>query len=126
MRAKQTCAEILQYHKGLQPIYDERLKARSYGKMELQPTNSILFNRWQLDEFDAETKALGMETIMELYTRVAEFFDDIKQRYPQQNVLVVSHSCVGRVGLAYFDGIPENHDLNTLKIPNAKCVMFEN
>lgn len=126
MRAKQTCAEILKYHPNLKPVYDNRLKARDYGKMQLQPTNAITFNRWQVGEFDEETSALEIEPIMDLYGRVSDFFDELKKTHPQQNILVIAHSCVGRVASAYFDGIPENQDFTALKIPNAKYVMFEN
>lgn len=125
-RAKETCAAILKHHQNLQPVYDDRLKARDYGKMQLQPTNAITFNRWQVGEFDEETKALEIEPIMEHYGRVADFFDDVKKEYPGKNILVVAHSCVGRVAAAYFNGIPENQDFSTLKIPNGKYIMFEN
>ena len=125
-RAQQTCEEILVYHQNLQPIYDDRLKARNYGKMQLQPTNSITFNRWQVGEFDEATKALEIEPIMDLYSRVADFFDEVLKSYPHQNILVIAHSCVGRVVSAYFNGIPENQDFSSLKIPNAKYIMFEN
>ena len=125
-RAQQTCAEILKYHQNLQLITDDRLKARDYGKMQQQPSSALNFNRWQLGEFDEESKELGIELIADFYARVSSFFDEINKKYPRKNILVVGHSCVGRVVSAYFDGIPENQDFSTLKIPNAKFVMFEN
>ena len=125
MRAKQTCEQILAYHPNIVPVYDDRLKARYYGKMENQPSSAITFNRWQVGADDEQTKALQMETIMELYQRVADFFDDVLQAYPQKNILVVGHSCIGRAVAGYFNGLPPENDFSTLKIPNAKVVIFD-
>lgn len=124
-RAKQTCEAILKYHKGLVPVYDDRLKARYYGQVENQPESAITFNRWKVGDDDAQTKALELETIMDLYQRVAACFDEIRDKYPEQNVLVIAHSCIGRIAAAYFNGMPTDYDFSTLKIPNAKVVMFD-
>jgi len=126
MRAKQTCAEILVYHDNLQPVYDDRLKARYYGKLQQQPSNVLTFNRWQAGKFETETKALEIESIMDVYKRVASFFDELNKKYSHKNILVVAHSCIGRIVSAYFNGIPENQDFSALKIPNAKYIMFKN
>jgi len=126
IRAKQTCEEILKYHSHLVPVYDERIQARFYGKMENQPTGSITFNRWLMNADTAQAaNALGMENVNDLYQRVANFFDDILAKNPKQNVLVVGHSCVGRVVAGYFNGIPEDNDFSSLKISNAKVVIFD-
>ena len=124
-RAKQTCAEILKYHKGLTPIYDDRLKARNYGQVEGQPESAINFNRWKVGADDQQTASLGIETIMDLYQRVADCFDEIRDQYSDKNVLVIAHSCIGRIAAAYFNGMPTDYDFSTLKIPNAKVVMFD-
>lgn len=125
MRARQSCEEILKYHKNLQPVFDDRLKARYYGKVEGQPESAISFNRWQVGAFDRETAELELETIPALYQRVANLFDEILANYPQQNVLVIAHSCIGRIAAAYFNGMPDDQDFSALKVPNAKVVMFD-
>lgn len=125
MRARQTCAAVMQYHKHLKPIYDDRLKARYYGKVEGQPETAITFNRWQVGAFDRETAELELETIEDLYNRVADLLDEILKKYPKKNVLVIGHSCIGRVAAGYFNGIPENQDFSALKVSNAKVVMFD-
>lgn len=124
-RAKQTCAAILKFHPELTPIYDDRLKARYYGKLENQLDSSINFNRWKVSDDDAQTEALEIESIMNLYQRVADCFDEIQDQYVGKNVLVIAHSCIGRVAAAYFNGMPTDYDFSTLKIPNAKVVMFD-
>ena len=125
LRAKQSCAEILKYHRGLTPNYDDRLKARDYGKVQGQPETAINFNRWKVGADDAQTAALAMETIPDFYHRVAKFFDEVLALYPNKNVLVIAHSCVGRVAAGYFNGVPTDQDFSSLKIPNAKVVVFD-
>ncbi len=124
VRAKQTCDEILKYHSHLIPVYDNRIQARYYGKMENKPTSSLTFNRWKVAD-DKNIKLLDMEPVMDMYQRIANFFDEILVKYPNQNILVVGHSCVGRIVSGYFNGIPENYDFSNLKIPNAKVVIFD-
>lgn len=125
LRAKQTCDAILQYHPELVPIYDTRIQARSYGKLENQPTSSLTFNRWKVGVYDEQIQTLGMETVTDLFQRIANFFDEILVKYPNQNILVVGHSCIGRVIAGYFNGIPADNDFTSLKIPNAKVVIFD-
>ena len=125
LRAKQTCEAILQYHPELVPNYDTRIQSRYYGKLENQPTSSLTFNRWKIGVYDEQIQACGMETVTDLCQRVADFFDEILPKYPNQNILVVGHSCIGRIIAGYFNGIPEDGDLTSLKIPNAKVVIFD-
>ena len=125
LRAKQTCDAILQHHSKLNPVYDSRIQARSYGELENQPTGSLSFNRWKIGVCDEQIQALGMETVTDLYQRVASFFDEVLPKYPNQNILVVGHSCIGRIVAGYFNGIPEDKDFASLKIPNAKVVIFD-
>ena len=124
-RARQTCEQILKYHLGLSVVYDDRLKARDYGKVEGEPESAITFNRWKVGDDDKQTEDLAIETIMDLYQRVADCFDEIRDQYANKNILVIGHSCIGRVAAAYFNGMPTDYDFSTLKIPNAKVVMFD-
>lgn len=80
-RAKQTCREILKYHKNLNPIYDDRLKERYYGKLENQPIGSIKFNRWKIGEGEEQTNQLEIEIITSVYNRIKNFFDEIMLKY---------------------------------------------
>lgn len=124
-RAKQTCEEILKYHKGLMPIYDERIKERYYGKLENQPLDIAAFNRWKVGADDEITKEMNIETIMDVYKRVSSFFDEMNAKYKDKNILVVAHSGIGRVGTAYFNGPPPENDFSYYKIANAGVVVFK-
>ena len=48
-----------------------------------------------------------------------------KEEYKDKTVLIVSHSGVGRVTNAYFNGKPNNGDYTGFKVKNAEVVNFD-
>ena len=125
IRAKQTCEQILKYHKAVTVIYDDRLKERDYGELVDKPVGSIPFNRWKVGADDALTEKYKIEPILHVYKRVEEFFDEILSKNRGKNILIVAHSGIGRIGSAYFNGMPDGQDFSTIKIPNAGFLVFE-
>jgi probable phosphoglycerate mutase len=126
IRAKQTCAEIVKFHPNLKVIYDDRLKERDYGKLVDLPVGSIKFNRWKVGVDDIATQNYCIEPIMTMYSRIKEFYDQILQENLHKDILIVAHSGIGRIGSAYFYGMPDNKDFSTIRIPNAGVVKFSN
>lgn len=123
-RSAETCAEILKFHKGLNPVFDDRLKERCFGKLENKPISAAAFNRWKVGDGDSQIEAFGIEPIPDFYARVANFFEEISAQHSGKNVLVVAHSGVGRMATAYFCGIPQDNDFSEIKIPNAGVMTF--
>ena len=126
VRARQTCEEILKSHPGLKVNFDDRLKERDYGKLVGLSVGSIKFNRWKVGDDDGMNKQYQIEEIMSVYNRVADFYDEVLPKYKGKNVLVVAHSGIGRIGSAYFNGMPENLDFSLIQIKNAEVLKFEN
>ena len=121
LRTKQTLDEIIKYHKNLNVIYDDRLKERDYGEITGQPANICKFRRWNAnDEIPYE-----METIPEMFDRIASFYDDLKRSYKGKNILIVAHSGVGRMTHFYFNGKPQDNDYSNFEIGNAKIMEIE-
>lgn len=125
IRAKQTCEEILKFHKNLAVNCDDRLKERYYGKLENLPVGSIKFNRWKIGEDENQIKQFEIEEIMSVYNRVSDFFDEILNKYGNKNILVVAHSGIGRISFAYFNGFPPENDFSGIRIPNAEVIKFD-
>ena len=123
LRTKQTLEQILVYHKDLKVIYDDRLKERMYGDIVGEYYSSIkgFEKRWD----NNIQLSYDIETIDEIYDRVASFFGDIKDEWKNKNVLVVSHKGVGRVTNAYFKGKPSNNDYRDFYLPNGKFLIYE-
>ena len=121
LRTRQTLDEIIKYHKNLNVIYDDRLKERDYGEITGQPASICKFRRWNAnDEIPYK-----METIPEIFDRVASFYDDLKRKYKDKNILIVAHSGVGRMTHFYFNGKPQDNDYSNFEIGNAKVMKIE-
>ena len=121
LRTKQTLDEIIKYRKNLNVIYDDRLKERDYGEITGQPANICKFRRWNAnDEIPYK-----METIPQMFDRIASFYVDLKRNYKGKNILIVAHSGVGRMTYFYFNGKPQDNDYSNFEIGNAKVMEIE-
>ncbi len=120
LRTRQTLDEIIKYHKNLKVIFDDRLKERDYGEITGQPASVCKFRRWNAND----EIPFKMETIPQMFDRVASFYDDLK-KYKGQNILIVAHSGVGRMTHFYFNGKPKDNDYSNFEIGNAKVIKIE-
>ncbi len=90
-------AEKIGYNKEI--IKDYRLRELDYGVFEgrSRDEEEYLHERAQF-----AARFIGGESVLELTHRVYDFLDDIKDKYKEENILVVSHNGVGRVIHTYF------------------------
>lgn len=97
-------------------IYDERLIERDGGKLTL----TVLDEYYETDYYNYySTKHIeGLETLPQLFKRVHSFLDDIKLKYHDENILLVTHGAVARVIQFYFEKMPEDGML--LKVSGQK------
>ena len=122
LRTRQTLDEILKYHKDLEVVFDDRLKERDYGEITGKPASICKFKRWNAnDEIPVK-----MESISEMFKRIANFYVDILPKTKSKNVLIVAHSGVGRLSYYYFIGKPKDGDYSNFQLDNAKIMTFEN
>lgn len=121
IRTRQTLNEILKYHEDLQVIFDDRLKERDYGEIMGKPADICKFRRWNAND----EIPFKMESIPQMFDRVASFYDELKKKYFGKNILIVSHSGVGRLTHFYFNGKPQDGDYSNFKIENAKVMEIE-
>lgn len=121
LRTKQTLEEIIKYHKDLQVVFDDRLKERNYGEITGKPASICNFRRWNAnDEIPFE-----MESIPEMFERVSNFYDYLKENFAGKNILIVAHSGVGRLTHFYFSGKPKDNDYSNFEIGNAKIMTID-
>ncbi len=87
-------------------IYDERLIERDGGKL----THTVLDNYFLEEYYNYySTKPIeGLETLPELFKRVHSFLDEIKVKYKDKNVLLVTHGAVALAIQFYFEKMPED------------------
>ena len=87
-------------------IYDKRLIERDGGKL----TQTVLDDYYYTEYYNYySTKTVeGLETLPELFNRVHSFLDEIKIKYKDKNILLVTHGAVARTIQFYFEEMPED------------------
>lgn len=121
-RAKVTCSIVNVKSKPV--IEDDRIMERDCGIMEGQPKEMFDYpHYWNYNyDFDIE----GMMQIKDFAKEVWEFLDEIKEKYPPNaNILIVTHNGACRMIGAYFNGIPEDGDLNIYAHNNCEIKCYE-
>lgn len=122
-RAKQT-AEILNKDRDIKIIYDSRIAERNYGEYEGRKTAELNFT--EFFEYYKNKPCKNGESIQDLFNRIFGFLDDLKQNYNNYNrILLVSHGDVSRAINCYFNGIPEDGNVQNLMINNCEFVEYE-
>lgn len=121
VRAKET-AKILIDNK--LPVHtDDRIIERDWGLNEGEDVELLdMTDCW---DFSLNTRGLQIERLQDLMHRVSEFIEDIRVRYKDKNVLIVTHSAVLRVMHYLLSGIPQDGDLTKIEIPNLRIIEYK-
>ena len=117
-RCKQT-AQIISNNTPI--IYSDKLLGRDHGEFTGKPRDSINFDEyWNYNKNIQYEKA---ESVKDLYNRVATLIEELKEKYKDKNIIIVTHSGIMRVLYYYFKGIPDDGILSEITIRN--CEVFE-
>lgn len=122
IRAKETCKEILKFHKNVQVYFDERIVELKLGKLNGEFAQGYDELLWKIDE---KPKMKVKETLSEFYDRCASFLNEVREKYRDKNVLVVAHNGVGAMFKWYFYGEPKDKDLTNYFSDNCEIVKFK-
>lgn len=119
-RASKT-AQIINLKYNLPIIYDDRLIERDWQDYLFAPIDSV--DRKSSWNYYANFE--GAESVHNVFDRVYNFLDEMKQKYKNKNILIVSHSGIGRVTNCYFNGIPKDGDLLKMGLKNAEVAVYD-
>lgn len=120
-RARET-AKIL-VNNSLPINTDDRIKERDWGMNEGALIDTV--DRWDCWDVILNTKVQNIECIQDFMYRVSSFIEDIKVRYKDFNVLIVTHSAVSRVIHYLLETIPEDANLSRIDIPNLRIIEYK-
>ena len=118
-RCKQT-AEIIANNK-IEINYSDSLLGRDHG--EFTGVHKSLINFDEYWNYNLNKKYESAENVRDLYNRVKELIENLKDKYPDKSVVLVTHSGILRVLYYYFAGIPDDGILSEIEIKN--CEVFE-
>lgn len=103
--------------------YDERLAERDAGILTGEPISSINLDEWW--RIDTSENFENAETVRTMMGRVYEFLDEIKEKYKNKNLLLVTHGGVIKIIETYVNGIPESRDLSEIRCKNCELREYE-
>lgn len=120
MRTIQT-ANIINVN-NISMMFDERIMERDAGKY----TNTLIENIDESEWWNYYTKEEfpTSETTKELCERASDFLSELEKRYHNKNILLVTHGGFTKAVRVYFEGLPEDGNLNNIHTQNCEVIDF--
>ena len=120
-RAKKT-AEIINSKRGLNVVFDDRLKERNYGEFEGTSKSSFDYNGfWAYEKNMNYEKA---ENVQHFFKRIYDFLDEITSK-DYLNVLIVCHAGVEKAIECYFNGLMKDEEIGPFLPDNASILKYK-
>ena len=119
-RAKQT-AEIINDDRGLNIIFDERLRERNYGEFEGTSKSSFDYNEFW--SYQKNMKYEKAENVQDFFKRIYDFLDDITSK-EYNNILIVCHAGVEKAIECYFNGLMSDDEIGPFLPDNASVLKY--
>lgn len=121
---KRACetASIITKDRDIEFIYDDRIIERNAG--ELEEKADIYYDRDKAWNYQLNTDLdYNIETIRELLNRTNDFLNDLKRKYLDKKILIVSHEATIRALHYNIVGYNKDTDFKELKVDN--CCLFK-
>ena len=104
-------------------IKDNRIIERNLGDFEGKSYENYDSNKyWDLDLNSGDC---GVEPIKDLFKRVDSFYQELKEKYSNQTILIVSHGATIRALHYIITGYQSNDDLLSFKVNNGQVLEYE-
>jgi len=104
-------------------IYDDRLMERDNGRLTLTKIDEYYDNEYY--NYYSTKPIEGLETLPELFDRIHSFLDEVKIKYYDKNVLLVTHGGVSKAISCYFNGVPDDGNLQVLGLKNCEVREYD-
>ncbi len=102
---------------------DDRIIEREMGELEGRPKEE--YNAFQFWNYDKNRSDYGIEPIRDLFQRCENFLDELKEKYPDKSIMIVTHSGPYRALRHLLKGDELKGNLLDGKIENCSCEEFE-
>lgn len=118
IRAKQT-ANIINEARNINIIYDERIIERDFGELEGLCYGE--FDNLTLWDYYKNKQYEKVECMKTFFERIYSFLDDIKNKYQDLNILLVTHGGVSVAINCYFNNNIPQGSLSDLGLFLKNC-----
>lgn len=120
-RTRET-AKIITENREIETIFDDRIIERNAG--ELEGKSNIYYDHIKAWNYNLNTDlGYNIERVKELLERTNLFLNDIKDKYNNKRILIVSHEAVIRAINYNIVGYNENTNFKEFEIDN--CCLLE-
>ena len=107
-RTKQTC-KIINKNK-VKVIYDDRLLERNSRSMQFKDAEKLDIEEWyNVNKTIVYKNSEGFRSILD---RVKKFLEEIKEKYPDKSILIVTHGDVCKAIYAYLNNVTDAKEIN--------------
>jgi probable phosphoglycerate mutase len=121
IRAQHT-AKIINV-KNKQIILDERIQERDAGKLVGLLVSEIDSCDWW--SLNPKTNYKDAEKVDHLIERVGLFLDEIRGKYKNKKVVLVTHGGVCKAIRCYFEGVPSSNSISEYKHDNCSVCEYD-
>ena len=123
LRTKET-TNIIINNRNIDIIYDDRIIERYAGDLEGKPDE--LYDHIKVWNYKLNTDlGANIERVQDLLERAKLFLNDIKIKYPNKNILIVSHEAIIRAIHYNIVGYNENTNFKDIKIDNCCLLKYK-
>lgn len=101
-------------------LIEDRLKERDMGIYENIPFDNLDWNVFW--NYNSDRKYPKLESMKDVYQRIKEFLDELKKKYKDEKILLVTHGGISRAIYWFFNGIPKNGNSSNI---NKNCKIYK-
>lgn len=115
-RTKQTCKIINKNN--VKVIYDERIIERDSRSMQFKLASILDINKWY--DINKEIVYKNSEGFKSIMDRTKDILNELKEKYPNKTILLVTHGDVCKAINAYLNNITDAKTINSSEQKNCE------
>lgn len=121
LRTRHTC-NIININ-NIPVIFDNRIEERDCGIYTGKELGEFYYTDYW--NYYSKIKVEGLESIQDLFKRIKNFLDEIKEKYKDKNILLVTHGGVARAIYFYFNELPKDGMIQEFGSSNCGIAEYE-
>lgn len=115
-------AEIINSDKNIKIIFYDRLIEKNYGEFEGISKASFDYNEFW--SYNKNLNYVKAENIQMFFDRIYKFIDELKLKYSNKNVLVVTHAGIIKVIECYVNSMMSDEEIGPFLPNNCSVIKY--
>ena len=111
------------YKKKIKVSYDKRILERNSRSMQFKKVEKLDFEEWyNIEKNKVYKNAEGFKSILD---RVKKFVEEVKRKYPDKSILIVTHGDVCNVIYSYINNITDQKEISLFNQGNCEIKKYD-